>query len=783
MKYYAFLVVFCFFCLNYTGDARTLKIKKYLPPSIIPQPAKIEFHKGHFEINKRTIIVADANSQTNNEFFRSIRFLREKTRLPLRIAKNNKTGKSNFIRLQFVNDQSLGEEGYRVAVHLDSVIIQSHHSKGLFYAVQSLSQLASQATSITINKRILKWFIPSVSIVDTPRFKWRGMHLDVSRHFFPRKFIYTYLDMLAMHKFNVFHWHLTDDQGWRIEIKKYPKLTEIGAWRVDREHQNWDFRDPPKDNEQATYGGYYTQNEIKKIVKYAAERNITIVPEIEMPAHTTAALAAYPQYSCTGGPFKVPPGGVWPVTDIYCAGNDSTFYFLQDVLTEVMDLFPGTYIHIGGDEADKKEWRACPKCQKRMKDEGLKDESELQSYLVKRIEKFIVSKGRRMIGWDEILEGGLAPDATVMSWRGVEGGITAARQNHDVVMTPGSHCYFDYYQGPRESEPLAIGGFTPLSKVYSFEPVPESLTTEQAKHVLGAQANVWTEYIPTLKHAQYMTLPRMAAMAEVLWSPKESRNWNDFSQRLEKQFERYEAAGYNYATTAYLVSIAPTIDTLTKRVSVSLSKEMANGEIRYTLDGTKPTARSPIYKEPFIVNQTSVIQAGTFVDAELLSKFTERKILFHKAMFKNVTITYPYERYGDDQTLTNGLRGGIAFNDGNWQGYHQNDFEAVIDLGDVTSISSISVNFLQNTKSWIFHPQSVEISVSTDSVNFQTVRRTEIPVAKKNEEPSMKEVQQEFPSINVRYVRVNAKNVGLCPDWHIGRGDKAWLFVDEIIVE
>ncbi|MEK9137784.1 MAG: family 20 glycosylhydrolase, partial [Bacteroidota bacterium] len=337
------------------------------------------------------------------------------------------------------------------------------------------------------------WTIPCVAIRDWPRFEWRGMHLDVSRHFLPKKFIKTYIDMLAMHKMNVFHWHLTDDQGWRLEIKKYPKLIEVTAWRVDREDQHWNHRDPPREGEKATYGGYYTQDEIREIVKYADERNITVVPEIEMPAHTTALLAAYPQYSCTGGPFDVPPGGVWPITDIFCAGNDSTFYFLQDVLTEVMDLFPGKYIHIGGDEADKKEWKACAKCQARIKQEELKDEAELQSYFVKRIEKFIVSKGRRLIGWDEILEGGLAPEATVMSWRGTEGGIAATRQGHDAVMTPGSHCYFDHYQGKQEFEPLAIGGYTPLSKVYSYEPIPDSLTPEEAKHILGAQGNVWTE--------------------------------------------------------------------------------------------------------------------------------------------------------------------------------------------------------------------------------------------------------------------------------------------------
>ena len=376
-------------------------------------------------------------------------------------------------------------------------------------------------------------------MTDMPRFPWRGLHLDVSRHFFPASFIKTVIDLLAMHKMNTFHWHLTDDQGWRVEIKKFPKLTSVGAWRADRTGIDWSEAGPQRPGEEATYGGFYTQEEVKDIVQYARLRNVTIVPEIEMPAHTTAALAAYPQYSCTGGPFAVTTGALWPITDIFCAGNDSTFAFLQDVLTELFDLFPGTYVHIGGDEADKANWKTCPKCQARINQEGLKNEEELQSYFIKRIAKFVTSKNRRLIGWDEILEGGLAPEAAVMSWRGTEGGLAAARMGHDVVMTPGSHTYFNSYQGKPEFEPLAGGGYLPLRTVYSFEPVPEGLTTELAAHVLGGQACLWTEFVSSPDRAEYMLLPRLAAMAEVLWTPKERRDSENFFSRIEAQLGRY----------------------------------------------------------------------------------------------------------------------------------------------------------------------------------------------------------------------------------------------------
>jgi hexosaminidase len=498
-------------------------------------------------------------------------------------------------------------EGYILKIERNRITVAGKNPQGVFYGIQSLSQILFAEMNSGKGRTL-----PCMEIIDYPRFSWRGLHLDVSRHFHDGEFIKKYIDMLALHKMNTFHWHLVDDQGWRIEIKKYPGLTEVGAWRVNHEELPWNYRPEQKPGEKATYGGFYTQEEIKEIVAYAAQRFVTIVPEIEMPAHVSSALAAYPEYSCKQVPITVPSGGIWPCTNIYCAGNDSTFLFLQDVLTEVMELFPSKYIHVGGDEADKTEWVQCPRCQARIKEEGLKDENELQSYFIRRIDKFLTEKGRVLIGWDEILEGGLAENATVMSWRGAEGGIDAARMRHDVVMTPVTHCYFDYYQSlDQDVEPLAIGGFTSLERIYSYEPVPDVLTAEEAKHILGAQGNIWTEYMPVGSHVEYMALPRAIALSEVVWSPAAKKDYNGFLGRLENQLDLLHKKGYNY--------YVPTVDSLpdTTNFTDTVRVEMINpypfGEIRYTTDGSEPSAASPRFTESFLLNKNTLIRAALFL--------------------------------------------------------------------------------------------------------------------------------------------------------------------------
>lgn len=512
-------------------------------PAIIPLPAQMEEAGGTFILHPSARISYTGGNEAAAVADQLAGLLRPATGFALRTSE----GTGGNIRLLTDTSGVWKTEEYRLTVKKSKVTLTAATPEGLFRGVQTIRQLLPPQIESSMLLSDVKWTMPGVSVTDYPRFEWRGMHLDVSRHFFDVGFVKRYIDILAIHKLNVFHWHLVDDQGWRIEIKKYPRLTEVGAWRVDREDRPWNAREPQRPDEKATYGGSYTQEEIKEIVAYAAERYITVVPEIEMPAHVGSALAAYPEYSCTGGPFTVPPGSVWPITDIYCAGKDETFAFLEDVLTEVIELFPSQYIHIGGDEADKTEWRRCRDCQAKIHKEGLGDEDELQSYFVKRIEQFLISKGRKLIGWDEILEGGLAPEATVMSWQGFEGGIAAARSGHHAVMTPVSHCYFNIYQGDPATEPISYRGLITLQKVYSFEPVPQELTPEEGKYIIGAQGCLWTEYVTDGKTAEHMILPRLTALSEVVWSSPERRTWEGFSTRLPKMMERFDAMGLAYS--------------------------------------------------------------------------------------------------------------------------------------------------------------------------------------------------------------------------------------------
>jgi len=513
---------------------------------IIPQPQQIKIGNSHFTFNSNTKIVSNNILLSQQAIIFSENIERTSGIKIMTLSSHDDKSKKGVIFLNIVKDKvKLGDEGYHLKVEKNKIIIEANTIAGTYYGLQSLFQLVLLNADLQSDE-IHDIKIPTLEINDSPRFAYRGMHLDVGRHMFPPEFIKKYIDLLAYYKFNTFHWHLTEDQGWRIEIKKYPKLTEVGAWRKETLIGHGGKK--PFKYDGKPYGGYYTQDEIRDIVSYAAQRQITIIPEIEMPGHSLAALAAYPNLGCTGGPYDVATR--WGVfNDIYCT-NDSTFVFLENVLLEVMDLFPSKYIHIGGDEAPKAEWKKCKTCQATMNREGLKDEHELQSYFIQRMEKFLNSNGRSIIGWDEILEGGLAPNATVMSWRGTDGGIAAAQQGHDAIMTPGSHCYFDHYQSEnKENEPLAIGGFTSLEKVYSYEPIPELLNSEEAKHILGAQGNVWTEYMETPEHVEYMILPRMAALSEVNWANE--KDWEMFKKRIAKHFLIYDKLGYNYCDHPY----------------------------------------------------------------------------------------------------------------------------------------------------------------------------------------------------------------------------------------
>ncbi|GAB3823764.1 glycoside hydrolase family 20 protein [Pontibacter rugosus] len=680
----------------------------------------------------------------------------------------------NIIQLALTpTPDTLGREGYTLEVSPDRVILAANKPNGLFWGTQTLRQLLPPApTKAPVA-------LPAVSIADKPRYGWRGMHLDVTRHFFPVAFVKEYIDYLAMHKLNTFHWHLTDDQGWRIEIKKHPKLTEVGAWRDSTLIGHyWDL---PQTYDNERHGGFYTQEQIKEVVRYAQERYITVVPEIEMPGHAVAALAAYPELSCTGGPFHVE--SKWGIfKDVFCSGNEQTFTFLEDVLTEVMALFPSEYIHIGGDESPKDRWKECPKCQRRMAQEGLKDEHELQSYFVQRMEKFVNARGRRIIGWDEILEGGLAPNATVMSWRGTKGGIAAAKQKHGVVMTPGTHLYFDHYQGARALEPVTIHGYSPLSKVYAFEPTPAELTEAERKYILGAQANLWTEYIATEEHVQYMVFPRIAALSEVLWTPAKLKNWENFKQRMRRQYQRYDALGVNYARSVFQVRQQLTLDAKRNAATVTFETDAAGTDIHYTLDGSTPTSRSPKDSNPFEVEKAAVIKAGSFVDGKLVGQVTTEVFDATKALNQQVSLkNAPHSSFAAPAILVNGLHGTTDQYDGQWLGLLGEDLEAVIDLQQVQPVSRISSSYFQHIGYRVFLPAQVEYAVSEDGKNYRTVKVIEKP----NEEEGIlrKAVVAEIPATKARYIKVTARNVGISPEKYPSAGQKAWLMVDELTVE
>ncbi|MFT5146695.1 MAG: hexosaminidase [Polaribacter sp.] len=510
---------------------------------IIPKPKELTITKGRFLLSSNTVIINSANLNQEAKYLADML----NSISAIKITLKSSGSKNTNIKLK-IDNSIKNNEGYKLSIKYNAIVISGKTNIGVFYGIQTLRQLLP-AEIENIGNEISELTIPAVEIIDSPRYKYRGMHLDVGRHFFSVAFIKKYLDLIAMHKMNSFHWHLTEDQGWRIEIKKYPKLTEIGGFRKGTAIGLAGTKNAPYIYDDVPYGGFYTQEEIKDIVAYAKARHITVIPEIELPGHSSAALAAYPQFGNTKGPYEVAKR--WGIFNETFAPTEETFSFLEDILREVMELFPSKFIHIGGDEVLKKEWKESSYAQKVIKREKLKNENELQSYFIRRIEKFLNANNRKIIGWDEILEGGIAPNATVMSWRGVEGGIAAAKQHHTVIMTPGTHCYFDYYQVGKEGQKKeALTGskrYTTVEKVYSYEPTPSELSAEERKYILGAQGNVWTEYMPTWNLVEYNVLPRMTALSEVVWSTKKNRNWEDFHKRLKHIVKRYDALGYNYA--------------------------------------------------------------------------------------------------------------------------------------------------------------------------------------------------------------------------------------------
>ena len=745
--------------------------------SIIPKPVSLTVEEGHFTIDKNTSIIFNTKE---NELQHAAHFFNEYLKnisgdvLPFNVKKNKS------IELLIKKTPTIGEEGYLLNVSPKSIQIIANTKAGIIYGMQSLFQtLPEIRTNATLE-------VPCMKITDYPSFKWRGMHLDVSRHFFSPEMIKEYIDLLSEYKFNTFHWHLTDDQGWRLEIKKYPKLTSVGAWRADRRGIPWSECKPTQLGEAATYGGYYTQEQVRDIVAYAQERNITIVPEIEMPGHSEAAIAAYPWLSCTQQPQTTITGGMYPpgIQSNYCPANDSVFTFLENVLTEVMKLFPSKFIHIGGDEVDKTPWKNDPRCQALMKKLGYTDEEQLQSYFIQRIEKFLIAHHRKLIGWDEILEGGLAPEATVMSWRGENGGIQAAKMKHDVVMTPGTPLYFDHYQAGPAGEPEAIGGFNTLKMVYDYYPIPKELDSTDAKYVLGAQANVWTEFISTREHLEYMVLPRMLALAEGLWTPKNEKNYVDFYDRLQNQFREFDEKGFHYCPGNFTVAIKPVSQD--GKLSVTLSSEIPGSDIYYTTDGSDPDAGSNKYMNPVQIDSSLTLKAVIVINGKVMGvKPSEQKFAMHKAIGRNVTYTNPPSTYypaDGPNTLTDGVRGTTSPGKF-WHAFEGDDLIATIDLGEETPVQKISIGCLQSSRDWIFLPQSVTYEISNDGKTFTDWGTVKNTISLDEKSAFVKDFTLNFPEQKTRYVRVTAKNIGVCPKGHPGEGKPAWLFADEIMVQ
>lgn len=668
-------------------------------------------------------------------------------------------------------------EGYNIDVCADSLVIRGTNPPGTFYGIQTLRKAVPVA-------RASRVICPAGKVADEPRFSYRGAHFDVSRHFFPADSVRKFIDLLAMHNVNRLHLHLTDDHGWRMEVPSRPRLTEVGSRRKCSiiGHSASDYDSVPVE-------GFYTRAELRELVRYASDRCIEIIPEIDIPGHMMAALASYPELGCTGGPYEVKTRWDGPV-GVVCAGNDSVYSFLRDVFGEVVEIFPSELVHIGGDEVQKDDWKACPRCQARATALGLRDddrgtrEQKLQNHVMKYIADFLREKGRRVIGWDEVLDADFAPDAVVMSWRGEEGGVNGARKGHQVIMTPSRYLYFDFYQTTDiASEPVAIGGYTPVDLVYNYEPRPEGLTDSEASLILGAQANLWTEYIKDFPHAMYMELPRLAALSEIQWCLPDRKDYRDFIRRLPRMLRLYDNGGYPYARHVFDVRDKIEADPEAKVVRAVLYTD-DDAPVHYTLDGSLPDASSPVYRDTIVVDGPVKLRAVAIRDGKP-GKCYEGGITFSKATFRPVELSVePHPRYtfGGASALVDGRLGSGGYADGLWLGFPTPVIDFTVDLESPQMVSEVSFRSLVNTDSWIFPPRRVSVSVSDDGREFREVYTSALP-ALEGGESSIRENNLGFEPVETRYVRLNVASETSMPSWHPGGGRQAFFFIDEISVE
>jgi hexosaminidase len=747
--------VYFLFFFAFISCQQQVDYRKDIASFLIPKPIDINQQKGYFQIDKYTKII------TTDSLIKEATYLQKlidasslfKIKIDTDYSENQDTP---VIVLKTLpnKDSNPINEGYQIISHANKIELIGNSAVGLMRGIQTLRQLF--VDDFYSGKKRRSWQLPLVLITDAPKFKHRGMLLDCSRHFFDVGVVKKYIDLLALYKMNVLHWHLTEDQGWRIAIDSFPKLTSVGAYRTEADG--------------SIYGGFYTKNQIKEIVAYATERAITIIPEIEMPGHSQAALAAYPELSCTGN--KIAVANNWGVfKDIYCAGNEQTFTFLETVLTEVMDLFPSEYIHIGGDEAPKTRWDACVKCQKRMSDEHLKNTQELQSYFIRRIEKFLNAHGRKLIGWDEILEGGLSPNATVQSWRGQNGGIEAANHNQFAIMSPTSHCYFDY----------GIAS-TDLQKVYKFDPIPENLPKDKQKFILGGECNLWSEYIPTEDNLDSKVFPRLLAMTEVLWSYPQNRNFDEFYNRIQNQYPFLDALHVNYGLEFIPVSLKSSVKN--QQVFIKITGKTNQIKTKYRWNCSDCDSIFMDIPDSLILQQSAELELEAFKNDKKYGDNLKQTFYLHQAIGSKVTYQFPYSTYyqaAGDLALVDGLLGSTSYRDGNWQGFSGDD-DLLIDLGDLKQISTIGAHFLHRQNSWIMAPKFIKIQTSVDGKTWVDWGTKLSKMNPKTEKDSIETLTITTKSLDVRFIKFLAKNVKALPTWHDAAGSEAWLFMDELII-
>jgi hexosaminidase len=753
--------------------------------SVVPKPYSIAMGNGFFLLSQSTRISSSDNLEDLAAYLIEQLSLFTHLRLqetdPFVSANSRSAQKSNVVALELA--QCFCEssaEAYELCIDSANIILKSKTKAGLFRGIQTLLQLIpiprepQQSTGNSVPLNVFK--IPCCRIKDYPRFGWRGFNLDCVRHFMSKDFIKRYIDLLAYYKFNIFHWHLTDDQGWRIEIKRYPKLTEIGAWRKETDGP---FGPAGSTDSSAKYGGYYTQDDVTEIVNYAESRFITVVPEIEMPGHCEASLASYPENACVDGPFTV--GTQWGVyKDIYCPAKESTFVFLENILKEVLTLFPSRYIHIGGDEVPKVEWKESSLCKQLMNEKGLKDEEELQSYFIRRIQRFLKlsdsttlsSDGREIVGWDEILEGN-GPDsgAVVESWRGIEGALQAAKNGMFTIVSPEQYTYLS-----RSPEDLTI------DSVYLFDPMPPGLTQEEQKFVLGIEASLWTEHAPQ-ETVDSKVFPRILAVAEDGWTAQTKKNLAGFHRRLESQYDRLSYLGVDYGLERKAMSFHTKFDNKKRGFIVTLVPAQKNIRVRYVINDTLAISNSKIYTCPLFIGSNSILIARAEMKNHLVGDPVTLSFILSKALNSKVIVKNscsPHYAAQGDNSLVDGVRGTTNFRDGLWQGYQGTDVDATIDFGKEEVLSEVGAGFYQESQSWIFMPDSVEYYASLDGVDFRKIGVVRNDIPQDYPDPIKRDFILRFEKRTIRYIRIVAKNIGVCPPWHPGAGGKAWLFIDEI---